>query len=269
MLTHVAARSCEGPKRVGDQLCCAVVPDFSFGASDTRAQIASQPDHTLCPYIIPPTVARRGGAPPCLPLASPLRLFSLRFVSILTMPRAKTTAPMLRTLLPVLAAVFTPTLAGNVQLPGLELPSDATTHRTAVKEIFTTAYATYKEKAWGHDDLAPLSGGFNDPRNGWGATVIDALSTMAVMGLDDLFEEGVEFATKIDFSDSKTDDTVSVFETTIRYVGGLLSAYELGGKKEHALIDRAQEVADKMTVAWVGDNALPYGYVGRSPGRVY
>ena len=45
---------------------------------------------------------------------------------------------------------------------------------------------------------------------------------------------------------------VSVFETTIRYLGGLLSAYELSGQKYTILRDKAKEVADKMAFAWVG-----------------
>jgi hypothetical protein len=44
----------------------------------------------------------------------------------------------------------------------------------------------------------------------------------------------------------------SVFETTIRYIGGLLSAYELGGKSNKALVNKAQQVADKLTQAWTG-----------------
>ena len=43
----------------------------------------------------------------------------------------------------------------------------------------------------------------------------------------------------------------SVFETTIRYLGGLLSAYELSGGKHGFLVDKAKEVTDKMAYAWV------------------
>ncbi|KAJ7851623.1 hypothetical protein B0H14DRAFT_2509167 [Mycena olivaceomarginata] len=47
--------------------------------------------------------------------------------------------------------------------------------------------------------------------------------------------------------------TISVFETTIRFVGGLLSAYELGGEKHPIqLVTKAKLVADKMAFAWVG-----------------
>lgn len=50
----------------------------------------------------------------------------------------------------------------------------------------------------------------------------------------------------------------AVFETNIRYVGGLISAYELGGKSNQKLIDQAKIVGDHLLSAWVGDNDLPY-----------
>lgn len=43
-----------------------------------------------------------------------------------------------------------------------------------------------------------------------------------------------------------------MFETTIRYLAGSLSAFELSGKKFPILVEKAKEVADKMSVAWVG-----------------
>lgn len=43
-----------------------------------------------------------------------------------------------------------------------------------------------------------------------------------------------------------------MFETTIRYLAGSLSAYELTGKKFPVLVEKAKQVADKMSVAWVG-----------------
>jgi Glycosyl hydrolase family 47 len=44
----------------------------------------------------------------------------------------------------------------------------------------------------------------------------------------------------------------SVFETTIRYLAGLLSAYELSNNQYPVLLQKAKEVADKMAFAWVG-----------------
>ncbi|KDQ58337.1 glycoside hydrolase family 47 protein [Jaapia argillacea MUCL 33604] len=149
----------------------------------------------------------------------------------------------------------------NVQKQGLTLPSDASIHQATVKQIFTDSYEAYRKYAFGHDDVSPVSMGYSDGRNGWGASIIDAMSTMVVMGLNDYFDEAVNFTSKIDFSKSQTPDTVSVFETTIRYVGGLLSSYELSSTKYPVLIQKAKEVADKLVYAWVGVNDIPFGYI--------
>jgi mannosyl-oligosaccharide alpha-1,2-mannosidase len=52
-----------------------------------------------------------------------------------------------------------------------------------------------------------------------------------------------------------------VFETTIRHVGGLLSAYELSGQQHPALLDQARQLADKLIFAWDGESDIPYGAV--------
>ncbi|QRV76043.1 glycoside hydrolase family 47 protein [Ceratobasidium sp. AG-Ba] len=157
-----------------------------------------------------------------------------------------------------LASLVLTVNAANIQKAGLVQPSDSALHAQDAKDLFSAAYADYKKYAWGHDSLAPISKAPVDDRNGWGATIVDALSTAKVMGLDDIFNEGVNFSAQIDFSQSKTSDTVSLFESTIRYVGGLISAYELGGKTNYALITKAQELADKLAYAWVGSNDFPY-----------
>ncbi|CAE6516520.1 unnamed protein product [Rhizoctonia solani] len=148
--------------------------------------------------------------------------------------------------------------AWTIQKPDLELPPEAGAKRQDAIDLFTSAYADYKKYAWGHDSLAPLSKTSIDDRNGWGATIVDAMSTMKIMGLEDLFAEAVDFSSKIDFNRSKTSDKVSLFETTIRYLGGLISAYELGGKKDQALIDRARDVGNKLSNGWQGTNDFPY-----------
>jgi mannosyl-oligosaccharide alpha-1,2-mannosidase len=84
-----------------------------------------------------------------------------------------------------------------------------------------------------------------------------------------LFDEAVEFVRDVDFSNSRTGDTVrqaffdsfatffdltiatSVFESTIRYLGGLLSAYELSDEKHPILLRKARQLADKLAFAWV------------------
>jgi mannosyl-oligosaccharide alpha-1,2-mannosidase len=36
----------------------------------------------------------------------------------------------------------------------------------------------YRKYAWGYDDLLPISESYFDGRNGWGASIADALGTM-------------------------------------------------------------------------------------------
>ncbi|KAF7366880.1 alpha-1,2-Mannosidase [Mycena sanguinolenta] len=140
-------------------------------------------------------------------------------------------------------------------------PPEYASRRDDVEKLFTTSFEAYKQFAFGHDDLSPVSLGFSDGRNGWGASIVDAMPTMFIMGLEDLFDEAVDYLSEVDFSKSQTPDTVSLFETTIRYLGGLLSSYELSGEKYPVLVAKAKELADKMAFAWIGDNALPYGQI--------
>jgi hypothetical protein len=59
-------------------------------------------------------------------------------------------------------------------------------------------------------------------RNGWGASAVDAFSTAIVMQIPEIVDTIVEFIPTIDFD--VTDSQVSLFETTIRYIGGMLSS---------------------------------------------
>ncbi|KZP11248.1 glycoside hydrolase family 47 protein [Athelia psychrophila] len=155
-----------------------------------------------------------------------------------------------------------PTVWGqSIQKPGLAVPASAAAHKADVVNIFNASYTAYKKYAWGHDDLTPVSKSFTDGRNGWGASIADALGTMYIMGMTDFFEEAVNFTASVDFSKSQTPDDVSVFETTIRYLGGYLSAYELSGAKYPVLLEKAKEVADKMAYAWTGSSAIQYNSV--------
>lgn len=45
-------------------------------------------------------------------------------------------------------------------------------------------------------------------------------------------------------------DPSSLFETTIRHVGGLLSAYELSGKNNITLVQKAEQVARELAYAF-------------------
>jgi mannosyl-oligosaccharide alpha-1,2-mannosidase len=96
-------------------------------------------------------------------------------------------------------------------------------------------------------------------RNGWGATIVDALDTLYIMGLYDEFKEAEEFVATIDWNKIKNDEPVQLFETVIRYVGGLLSAFDLS--QEKVFIEKAVELVDRLLPAFETPTGIPYQYM--------
>lgn len=134
--------------------------------------------------------------------------------------------------------------------------ADRTKKRDAVKDAFLHAWKGYKEKAWGRDELMPMSGSSKDPFNGWGATLIDSLDTLWIMGLKDEFEEALTMVAKTNFKTSRRSD-IPIFETTIRYLGGLLGAYDVSDGKYKILLEKAVELGDIMMGSFDTPNRMP------------
>ncbi|KAK9449549.1 glycosyl hydrolase family 47-domain-containing protein [Limtongia smithiae] len=127
---------------------------------------------------------------------------------------------------------------------------------TFVKDVFKRSWNSYKKYAWGHDELRPVSNGFADPFGGWGASIVDALDTLIIMGLDEELAEATEFVATLNFSKS-TFNTIPLFETNIRYLGGLVSAYDLSKNKETIFLNKAIELADLLVGAFDTPNGMP------------
>ncbi|KAL9097539.1 MAG: hypothetical protein Q9165_000435 [Trypethelium subeluteriae] len=129
----------------------------------------------------------------------------------------------------------------------------------AVRESFLHSYRGYQKYAWLQDEVTPLSAEYKNGFGGWGATLIDTLDTLWIMGMKKEFAIAVAAVEKIDFtsSDSKV---ISVFETTIRYVGGLLGAYDLSRGKYPALLKKAVELGDFLYAAFDTPNRMPITY---------
>ncbi|EJT98306.1 seven-hairpin glycosidase [Dacryopinax primogenitus] len=142
---------------------------------------------------------------------------------------------------------------GAIQ-PSVTIPDTAAGYAQQVVDVFQTAYGAYLQYAKGHDDLAPVSKSFVDGRNGWQATVWDALDTMQLMGLDTLYDQALGLITNVNFTRSLTSDAAyrnhSVFESNIRYLGGALSTFELTGKTNTHLIDQVTVLTDRMAYAF-------------------
>ena len=70
------------------------------------------------------------------------------------------------------------------------------------------------------------------------------------------FEEAVAALKKIDFT-SSTLDEINVFETTIRYMGGFLSANDLSGGRYPALLEKAVELGEMLYHVFDTPNRMP------------
>lgn len=126
--------------------------------------------------------------------------------------------------------------------------------REAVRNEFLRSYTSYKAQAWGYDELRPITGGGKNTFGGWAATLVDSLDTLWIMGLKEHFKDAARAAAVIDWS-STSDGAVNLFETTIRHLGGLLSAYDLS--HEPALLQKAHELGEMLYVAFDTPNRLP------------
>jgi mannosyl-oligosaccharide alpha-1,2-mannosidase len=128
-----------------------------------------------------------------------------------------------------------------------------------IKAVFKRSWDGYKEFAWGQDELKPVSGTFKNPFASWGATLVDTLDTLWIMGMKEEFEEAVKAVEKIDFTTTPRA-SIPLFETTIRYLGGFLAAYDLSGGKHKILLDKAVELAEVLLAAFDTPNRMPITY---------
>ncbi|KAH6652992.1 glycosyl hydrolase family 47-domain-containing protein [Truncatella angustata] len=136
-----------------------------------------------------------------------------------------------------------------------------------VKGEAKRAWAGYKKHAWLRDELMPVTQEFKDPFCGWAATLVDALDTLWIMGMKEEFEEAVEAVATIDFT-TTTRSEIPVFETTIRYLGGFLGAYDVSGGKEGGhgiLLQKAEELAEILMGVFDTPNRMPILYYHWQP----
>ncbi|EXJ77558.1 hypothetical protein A1O3_09785 [Capronia epimyces CBS 606.96] len=126
--------------------------------------------------------------------------------------------------------------------------------RQDVKDAFTRCWQSYRVKAWMLDELSPISGAGRNSFGGWAATLVDSLDTLWIMDLRDEFHEATHSSMVLNFSTS-TDNTVNIFETTIRYLGGFLAAHDLSG--DAGLLHKAVEVGEMLLVAFDTPNHMP------------
>ena len=116
-------------------------------------------------------------------------------------------------------------------------------------------FSNYREQAWGYDDIKPVSGTPGTSKSGWGVFIVDSCTTLALMGLWDELSLEVDFIVQeLDFGGA--EGLVDPFETTIRYLGGLVSLVDLIDSKIVPETVVSKEQRDKIL-----DKAITLGGV--------
>ncbi|KAK2073490.1 hypothetical protein P8C59_007775 [Phyllachora maydis] len=143
------------------------------------------------------------------------------------------------------------------------------------RNTFQIAWDGYHKYAFPHDSLMPVTNKYADERNGWGASAVDAFSTALIMENWEVADEILEHIGTINFA--STSDEVNLFETTIRYLGSMLSGYDLltgplKGKTSKPdlvskVLDQARTLAELLKVAFQTPTGIPDNHLLFDPPR--
>jgi len=140
--------------------------------------------------------------------------------------------------------------------------------RARVREMFGHAYGGYMRHAFPMDELRPISCQGMETWGNYSLTLVDTLDTLVVMGEEEEFHRQAQWVWEHLRFDR--DVNVSVFETNIRVLGGLLAAhcfYEdrvvdpaaVGYRGQ--LLDLAADLGYRLLVAFDTETGIPYGTV--------
>lgn len=159
----------------------------------------------------------------------------------------------------------------NLQADTVNTGSQWKARQQKVKEAFLHGWSGYKKYAMGYDELMPLSHRGVDGLGGLGATVVDALDTAMIMGADEVVTEAGPWIEKHLPERIAAKGQVNLFETTIRVLGGLLSAYHLSGQggnqfnkgpKPEIYLENARNLADRLLTAFTSSPSdIPFSDV--------
>ena len=140
----------------------------------------------------------------------------------------------------------------------------ARSRRYHVKRAMQFAWSNYQQYAFGKDEILPLTHASTDNWGGFGVTLVDSLDTLWLMNMTE------EFYQARDWVESSLNHhkrhCVSVFETTIRSLGGLLSAFDWSG--EDTFLVHAEDLGERLSKAFDSETGLPGSQVNLMSGKV-
>jgi len=129
--------------------------------------------------------------------------------------------------------------------------------RDAIRDAMSHAWKGYRTYAWGEDELKPESNRGASTFHNLGCTIVDSLSTLWIMDLRSEFDDAKKWVESNLNFDRPIE--VSLFETTIRFLGGLVSAYDLS--KETVFLNKAVDLADRLLWAFNTTTGIPYNNI--------
>nr|CAD7394140.1 unnamed protein product [Timema cristinae] len=134
-------------------------------------------------------------------------------------------------------------------------------------QMMKHAWGSYVRYAWGKNELRPISKrGHSASIFGsmsLGATIVDGLDTLYIMGMEEEYKQGRDWIEENLHVDNLATD-LSVFETNIRFVGGLLACFALTG--DIMFRDKAAQIAEKLLPAFQTQTGIPNALVNFKSG---
>ncbi|KAF9094567.1 hypothetical protein BGX27_001407 [Mortierella sp. AM989] len=157
---------------------------------------------------------------------------------------------------------------------------------TVIKDMIQHAWTGYAKHAAPHDELKPVTGSKIDSNHGWGATLIDSLDTLLLAGMTEEYQVGkrmfldgikqhqwnqrdhwIETEEEDDEEEEEealsseqedlTDNGIRFYESVVQYLGGMLSAAELGGDDDSEILEAAISLGDRLVQAFADSKYLP------------
>ncbi|KAL5112505.1 Endoplasmic reticulum mannosyl-oligosaccharide 12-alpha-mannosidase [Taenia crassiceps] len=144
----------------------------------------------------------------------------------------------------------------NISLPP-SIPQYPLNHASIINDLRDAMHHSWKayvEYAWGMDEVLVLT----KVGKRWmdaGLTMIDSLDTLWMYNMKDEFvraRDWIEAHINFDYDNDETN----VFESTIRLLGGLLSAYHISG--DSLFLKKAELIGGKLIAAFNSPSGLPY-----------
>lgn len=153
-----------------------------------------------------------------------------------------------------------------IKPPNPPLDDVTNQRREKIKEMMKHGWDNYVRYAWGKNELRPISKRGHSASifgaSNMGATIVDGLDTLYIMGLHDEFKQGRDWiAENLDFD---INSEISLFETNIRFMGSLLACYALTG--DVMFRDKAAQLGERMLPAFQTETGIPHSLINLHTG---